>query len=95
MSERSSNLVKYMSNPRSFTLKRWLAELLKEHYTPHDSIVERVATALTTEKDLEEFGKLIGGIYEVGYRKAINDYKTEAEKLGLKVNLVLQPDKNA
>lgn len=77
-----------MSNPKSFTLKKWFVELLKEDYIPHDTIIERTAMALTTDKDIEDFGKLIGQVYEKGYRKAIEDYKGEIEKLGFKLNMV-------
>jgi len=77
-----------MSNPRSFTLKKWFAELLKEKYPPHNDTIERVSLALVTEKDLKEFGNLITEIYESGYRRAIGDYKEEAQKLGLKISVV-------
>lgn len=76
-----------MANPRAFTLKRWFHELLKEKYGPHDTIIERISTSLTTDKDVEDFGKLIGQIYESAYRKAVDDYKGEVERLGMKVSI--------
>jgi len=82
-----SNFLKYMSNPRSFTLKKWLIELLQEKYTPHDVIVERVSTSLTTDQDLTDFGQLITQIYESGYRKAVGDYRSQMEDLGVKVTV--------
>jgi hypothetical protein len=85
---KQSNFVKYMSNPRSFTLKRWFVELLKEGYSPHDEVIERVATSLTTEKDIQQFGKLITAVYENAYRKAVEDYRAEAEKLGIKISVM-------
>lgn len=85
------NLIKYMSNPRAFTLRKWFYDLLKVNYVDHDPIIERVGTSLTTQKDLEDFGKLIGQVYDTGYRKAVEDYKKEIEKLGLKVQVVV-PD---
>lgn len=84
----SSNFIKYVSNPKAFTLKKWFYELLKLNYASHDTIIERVSTSLTTDKDLEDFGKLIGQIYEMGFRKAIEEYAKEAEKIGLKVSIV-------
>ena len=77
-----------MSNPKAFTLKKWFYDLLKLNYMAHDAIIERVATSLTTEKDLEDFGKLVGQVYEIGYRKAVEDYREQFEKLGLKVTIV-------
>ena len=89
-----SNFVNYMSNPRSFTLKKWFVEILKEDYMKHDTIIERVATSLTTESDLKEFGDLITGVYEKAYKKAVSDYSEQAEKLGLKVSVVAESKKS-
>lgn len=80
-----NNLMKYMANPRCFTLKRWFSELLKEKYSQHDTIVERISSALATDKDVEDFGKLIMEVYYSAYMKAVNEYKSQAEKLGFKI----------
>lgn len=77
-----------MSNPRTFTLKRWFAEILKEEYQKHDLIVERISTAITTDQDLKDFGSLITNVYEKAYRKAVEDYRHQAEKMGLKIQIV-------
>lgn len=82
---KENNIMKYMSNPKSFTLKKWFCDLLHLDYSKHDQIIERVSSSLVTDKDLEDFGKLIGQIYETGYKKAISDYKEEVEKLGVEV----------
>jgi hypothetical protein len=82
------NLIKYMSNPRAFTLRKWFYDLLKINYIAHDNIIERVSSALVTEKDLEEFGKLIGQVFETGYKKAVDDYRKQMEEMGLKVHIV-------
>jgi hypothetical protein len=83
-----NNVLKYMSNPKAFTLKKWLVELLKSRYMQHDNIVERVATALITEKDLTDFGAMITDLYEIAYQKAVSDCKEEFEKLGVTINIV-------
>lgn len=80
--------MKYMSNPKGYTLKKWFSELLKDKYPPHDAVVERVGTSLVTDKDLKDFGKVMTDVYEAGYMKAINDYKEQFEKMGLKINIV-------
>lgn len=77
-SQNQSNLFKFMTNPRSFTLKRWFYDLLKEKYPPHEAIIERVATSLATERDLEDFGKLIMQLYDSAYRRAVADCQTQA-----------------
>lgn len=77
-----------MSNPRAFTLKKWFIELLQEDYPPFDTIIERIATSLTTDQDLKEFGQLITQVYEKAYRKSVDDYRSEIEKLGVKINVI-------
>jgi hypothetical protein len=95
MSENNqSNFIRYMANPRGFTLKKWFYDLLGLDSAAHDAIIDRVAAALTTDKDLEDFGKLISQVYERGYKKAVNDHKEQMEKLGLKVHLTSEPKKS-
>ena len=76
-----------MSNPKSFTLKRWFIELLQEDYAPFDNVIERIAMSLATESDMKEFGKLITSVYEKAYLKAVEDYRSEVEKLGVKIHV--------
>ena len=85
--KKDSGLLKYMSNPRSFTLKKWLYELLKEKYPPHDTIVERISTSLATDQDVTDIGSLITQIYESGYLKAVADYQSQMEELGVRVTV--------
>ena len=79
-----------MSNPRSFTLKKWVSEIIKKDFQQHETIIERISTSLSTEKDLEDLGKLIMGVYESAYKKAVDDYKKEFEKLGVKISIGTQ-----
>jgi hypothetical protein len=83
-----SDFFKYASNPKAYTLKKWFSELLKEDYLPFNDVVERLATVLATEKDLQDCGRLITTIYERAYRKAVDDYREEFEKLGVTINIV-------
>lgn len=82
-----SDYLKYMSNPKSFTVKKWILDLLKEDFPKHEEIVERISTSLLTDKDVEDFGKLISKVYETAYRKCVDDYKKEFEKLGVKISI--------
>jgi hypothetical protein len=88
-----NNMMKYMANPKAFTLKKWFYDLLKLNYSNHDQIIERVSTSLVTEKDVEDFGKLIGQVYEIGYRKAVDDYRKQLEDMGLKIQIVVPETK--
>jgi len=83
-----SKLMSYMSNPHSFTLKKWFATLLRKSYTSdNDVIIERVASSLATNQDVEDFGKLMGALYESGYQRAVEDVKGQVEKHGLQVDI--------
>ncbi len=83
-----NNVMNYMSNPKVYTLKKWFYDLLKLKYASHDQIIERVATSLVTDKDVEDFGKLIGEVFELGFRKAGEEYGKQIEALGYKVHIV-------
>lgn len=91
--KKESSMVRYMSNPKSFTLKKWFIELLDKDYVPHDDVIERIASSLATEQDMKEFGNLITAVFEKGYRKAIEDYRGQIEKLGIKIHVV--PDESS
>lgn len=88
-SDNQNNLMRYMANPKAFTIKKWFYELLKMNYASHDQIIERISSSLVTEKDLQDFSKLIGQVYDTGYRKAVEDYRKQFEDMGLKVQIVV------
>jgi hypothetical protein len=83
-----NNFMRYMANPKAFTIKKWLYELLQLNYAAHDQIVERVSSTLVTDRDLEDFSKLVGQIFEAGYKKAVDDYRKQFEDMGLKVQII-------
>lgn len=82
-----SNYASYMSNPKAFTLKKWFYDLLGRDYPPHETVIERISTSLTTQQDMEDFGKLVTQIYQTAYKKAVDDYKGQVEKLGIRVTM--------
>lgn len=86
--------MRYAANPRAFTLKQWFAQLLNVRNDTHDNIIERVALSLVTDKDMEDFGKLLMAVYEAGYHKAVSDYKKEFEKMGVVVSVVKPEDQS-
>ena len=84
------NLGDRLSNPRKQAVRKWLMEILQDRYLKQDPIVDRVASSLVTERDVDEFGKLVADIYEVGFMKCLNDYKNRLMELGLNVNVVAE-----
>lgn len=81
----SNAYTQYMQNPKSFVVRKWLNDILKEDYSSHDIIAERLSSSLVTQKDLDDFGKLIGAVYYKGYKKAFEEYQKEISKLGLNI----------
>lgn len=90
----TQNFIRYMANPRAFTLKKWFYDLLKLDYGAHDQIIERVSGSLATEKDVADFSRLVGQVFEIGYKKAIEDYRSQLEAMGLKVHIVAPGETN-
>jgi hypothetical protein len=87
------NYFQSMTNPKTFAIKKYMFEILQQKYPDHEQIVERMANTILTERDFNEFNQLIAAIYETGYLKAVNDYREQLSKLGLKVAVV--PEKKA
>lgn len=83
-----NNLNRLTLNPRAFTLKKWMFEVLKSTAMQHEAILERIASSLITDRDMDDFGKLISAVYESAYFKAVNDYKQEFEKYGVTINVI-------
>ena len=87
-----NNFLKYASNPKAFTVKKWLHQILENKYHNYESLAERVSTSLVTDKDLEEFGKLLADLYEAGFLKAMNQYKEQMDNLGIKVKIMSEDE---
>jgi hypothetical protein len=78
-----------MNSPQTYAIKKYLSDVLKEYYPQDDSIIDRIAKSLVTEKDLNDFNKLIVSIYTVGFAEAARQNKEMFEKLGYKINIKL------
>jgi len=69
-------------------IKKYMFDILKERFSRNEDIIERVSSALITEKDLQAFGKMIVDVYEEAYFKSLDDQKDMLKKSGIKVNIV-------
>ncbi len=76
-----------INNQKLTIINKWIADVLGEKGIDHINILERLSTVMITNKDLEEFSKLMSDVYGKGYQKAINDNKAQLEKLGYSVEL--------
>lgn len=84
----------YLSNPQSHYVQKSMHQILKDRYVKHQDIVERVGVSLLTEKDIQAFLQMQIEIFEVGYLKAVDDYKEQLEKMGIKATVV-HPDQKS
>ena len=89
----SPSWVQMMSNPQGHVIKKYMAEILKDKFPPHQEILERISTNLITHGDMQAFGKLVSDIYQIGYLKAIAEHEEVLNRLGYKVKLT-QPVEN-
>jgi len=66
-------------------LKHYLPKFLLDRYPKHEDIINRLGHYLVTDQDFSTFMALIVDVYEIGYTKAIEDYKEQLEKSGIRV----------
>lgn len=86
-SENKNSFGDLLQNPRGLALKRLVWQILENKYAPYDDLMNRAAFFLVTEGDINLFSKMIADVYEVGYLKAVADYKEQLSKLGIQVNV--------
>lgn len=87
MAKEKSNLIDHLQNPRIMAIKKIMFELLQGSYKEYDEIISRLSHHLITDKDATDFVKMLNRTYELGYHKAINDYKEELAKLNIGVEI--------
>lgn len=77
-------------NPQSIAIKRYLFEVLKERYGKSEKFIDRLAANVNTKEDYEALGAFVTDIFESGFLKAVNEYKEQFTKLGMRVNIVAE-----
>ena len=75
-----------MFNYRTVT-KKYVFDMLQEHYIKHEKMIDRLSHYLITEEDVKEFCEIIAAAYSQGYLKAVNDYKEQLRKIGYDVSI--------
>jgi len=90
-----SSWIDYFNNPRSHVLKKTMYDILRDRYGKNEQIIDRLGANLVTENDIKSFMVLIGDIYEIAYLKAVEDHKSQLEKLGLSAKIVAQDKINS
>lgn len=90
----NNNWAQFMQNPRGIALKKFMVQVMNEKANPYDDLLTRLSTALVTDNDLKVFGEMINDILGIGYKKAVEDYRHQLNKLGIEVSLLLPNQQN-
>lgn len=69
-------------------IKRYLFEVLKERYKKNENFIERMASVVVTKDDYQSLGSFVADLYEAGFMRAVDQYREQMAKMGLKVNVV-------
>jgi hypothetical protein len=80
----------FNQNPQAVAIKRYLFELIKERYDRNKGYIERLSVSTLTREDYDALGRLLADVYESGFVRAVEQYKDQMSKLGLKVNIVAE-----
>lgn len=86
--------IDYFSNVRGHYIKKSLFDVLNERYAQNEPIIDRLGVTLMTEKDVKDFLKLVGDIYELAYMKAVDDHKEQLQKAGFVARIVSPNEKS-
>lgn len=78
----------FAQNPQAIAIKKYLFEILKERYGRSSGYIDRLAVGTMTRDDYESLGALVADIYEAGFMRAVDQYKEQMSKLGMKVEVV-------
>ena len=53
----------------------------------YSELIYKICTSLNTQKDIDDFFKLITYLYSAGYARSAGDHRTALEKHGIATNL--------
>ena len=87
MKQDAGDWFKHLSSPHGQDIKRFAHQFLQERYAKHEKYLDRIASQIGTEEDLESFSKLLLDIFESGFMKAFEEYKEQLNRLGYKLQI--------
>lgn len=67
--------------------KKYLFDLLKDHYFKNEIMISRLTHYLTNENDVKEFCQIVADSWNAGYVKAVEDYKSKLLEMGYTVEI--------
>jgi len=75
-------------NPQSIAIKKYLFEMLKDRYPRNENFIDRIVTMIQTKEDYERFSKFMADVFETGFIRAVDEYRDQFTKMGMKVGIV-------
>ncbi len=81
------NFAEMLQNPRSIALKNFMAQAIQHKVINYDDLLTRIGSVLITDNDIKMFGYLINDVLAAGYQKALDDYKSQLEKMGIEITV--------
>jgi hypothetical protein len=76
-----------LQNPKTMVLRKFMVEVLGNKIVNYEDLLTRIGVNLVTESDLQAFTHMINDILGVGYLKAVTDYRTQLNDMGIEVTI--------
>jgi hypothetical protein len=64
-----------------------MVQILTNKADNYDELITRIGFNLVTENDLKMFALMVNDLLEVGYRRAVEDYKGQLSEMGIEVSM--------
>jgi hypothetical protein len=64
-----------------------MLQILGNKAENYDELITRIGFNLVTENDLKMFALMVNDILEIGYRRAVEDYKGQLSEMGIEVSM--------
>lgn len=75
-------------NLQGSAIKKHVFEMLGDRYGRNERFIERLIGQVNTKEDYEGLGVFLADIFESGFIRAVNQYKDQFAKMGMKVSIV-------
>ena len=75
-------------NPLKIAIQKFLMEMLKERYTNHAQVIERMCHYLVTEQDAKQFSAFAADLYQLGFARATKEYTQKLAEQGFKLEII-------
>jgi len=68
-------------------LRKFMVQILANKAENYDELITRIGFNLVTENDLKMFALMVNDLLEVGYRRAVEDYRGQLSEMGIEISM--------